>query len=517
LKTRIYRALARSAVCGMLVLLAVSFTALSRAAAQRPPLADFAAIDNYVQSEMQAMRLPGLALGIVQGDQIAHLRGFGTADPSGRAVTPQTPFITASLSKSFTALAIMQLVESGKVDLDAPVQRYLPWFQVADPVASTRITVRHLLNQTSGLPEAAGLTYIYSSDTRDSALEQAVRAAHTVELTYPPGQTAQYCNLNYSILGLIVQTVSGETYEQYMQQHILAPLKMNNSFGSPDDAQRHGLATGYQFWFGRPAATRFIYNRANVPAGYISSSAEDMAHYLIAQLNDGRYEHEPILSAAGVAELHRPAIPLNGANQFYGLGWKIEDDNGVRTVGHSGDLLDVHADMILAPESHWGIVVLVNGNDQLQLGRLQALAPGVLSMLMKHKPAPIPRYDAEPLALLLVASAACALQVLGIARALVSLWRQRTQPARRERGVADVGRRVVLPLALNLLWALICLVVVPRLLATPLWLLVRVDVGLVIVASGAIALVWGVLRAILVLDVLHTVRRRDEHYRVSFT
>jgi len=488
----------------MLMLLALSFTTLSGAAAPRPSLADFAAIDDYVQSEMQAMRLPGLALGIVQGNQIIHLRGFGSADPSGRAVTPQTPFITVSLSKSFTALAIMQLVDAGKVDLDAPVQRYLPWFQVADPDASARITVRHLLNQTSGLPEAAGLAYVYRSDTRDSALEQAARAARAVELTYPPGQAAQYCNLNYSILGLIVQTVSGETYEQYMQQHILAPLQMNNSFGSPDEAQRHGLAAGYQFWFGRPVATKFSYNRANVPAGYISSSAEDMAHYLIAQLNDGRYGNERILSAAGVAELHRPAVPLNSANQFYGLGWKIEDNNGVHTVGHSGDLLDFHADMILVPESHWGIVLLVNGNDQLQLGRIQAVAPGVLSLLMRHKPSAVRPYDVEPLAILLVALAACALQILGIARLIALVRRWHAQPARWERGMAGVGRHVALPLGLNLLWALTCLVVVPQQLATPLWLLVRVDVGLVMVVSGAIALVWGLLRSVLVYVVLRT-------------
>src|SRR4029079_3196556 len=91
-------------------------------------------------------------LGIVQGDQIVHLKGFGNADAAGQPVTPQTPFGTGSLANSFTALALMQLVEAGKVGLDAPVQRYLPWFQVATPDASARITVRHLLNQTSALP-----------------------------------------------------------------------------------------------------------------------------------------------------------------------------------------------------------------------------------------------------------------------------------------------------------------------------------------------------------------------------
>ena len=99
---------------------------------------DLAAIDRYVRSEMDAQRIPGLALGIVQGDRIVHVQGFGQADRSGRQVTPETPFLIGSVTKSFTALAIMQLSEAGQVQLDAPVQRYLPWWRVADPDASTR-------------------------------------------------------------------------------------------------------------------------------------------------------------------------------------------------------------------------------------------------------------------------------------------------------------------------------------------------------------------------------------------
>jgi CubicO group peptidase (beta-lactamase class C family) len=142
----------RSLVLGLFMLLALAFTALPGAAApSNAP--DFAAIDRYIEVQMQAARLPGLALGIVQGDQIVHLRGFGLADPSGRTVTPQTPFILGSVSKPLTALAVMQLVEAGKIELDAPVQRYLAWFRVADANASARITVRHLLYHTSGMPE----------------------------------------------------------------------------------------------------------------------------------------------------------------------------------------------------------------------------------------------------------------------------------------------------------------------------------------------------------------------------
>ncbi|MFN2220992.1 MAG: serine hydrolase domain-containing protein, partial [Candidatus Promineifilaceae bacterium] len=118
--------------------------------------ADFSNIDAYVLDQMNSLDIPGLALGIVQDGQIVHLQGFGAADSTGRAVTPQTPFNIGSVTKSFTALAVMQLVEAGKIDLDAPAQQYLPWFKLADEATTAEITVRHLLNQTTGISERDG-------------------------------------------------------------------------------------------------------------------------------------------------------------------------------------------------------------------------------------------------------------------------------------------------------------------------------------------------------------------------
>jgi CubicO group peptidase (beta-lactamase class C family) len=118
---------------------------------------DFQTIDAYVTSQMQSMHIPGVALGIVHGQKIVHLQGFGVANPAGQLMTPHTPLVLGSTSKSFSALAIMQLVEAGKISLDAPVQKYLPWFEIDArlvPGAASTITVRHLLNQTSGIPRA---------------------------------------------------------------------------------------------------------------------------------------------------------------------------------------------------------------------------------------------------------------------------------------------------------------------------------------------------------------------------
>ena len=148
-----------------------------------------ATLDAYIKERMRDARIPGLALGVVRDDQVVYLKGYGVAGPDGRTVTPQTPFILGSTSKSITALAVMQLVEAGAIDLDAPVTAYLPWFRTADAAASARITVRHLLNQNSGLPVDAGRAGFAADDQSDAALENGVRGLADVQLSNPPGQT----------------------------------------------------------------------------------------------------------------------------------------------------------------------------------------------------------------------------------------------------------------------------------------------------------------------------------------
>jgi CubicO group peptidase (beta-lactamase class C family) len=144
---------------------------------------DFSAIDQYVKDKMRSSRIPGLGLAIVEGDRIVYLKGYGDADPAGRPVTPATPFMIGSITKSFTALAVMQLVEAGKVELDAPVRRYIPWFGVADSTASAHITVRHLLTMTGGLPQLYQTQL--ATDDDPGNIERNVRLLGTEALSRP--------------------------------------------------------------------------------------------------------------------------------------------------------------------------------------------------------------------------------------------------------------------------------------------------------------------------------------------
>jgi CubicO group peptidase (beta-lactamase class C family) len=256
-----------------LILIAILLGAYTYCHAQEIDF-DEAELTTFIASQMRLSRIPNVTVGIIRRDKIVYLRGFGTT--AGQPISPQTPFLVGSLSKSFTALAVMQLVEAGRLNLDTPVYQYLSWFRLRNVEASRTITVRHLLNQTSGLPTSAGF---FAPDA--DSLSQT-------ELAHPVGQVYEYCNLNYKILGLIVEAVTGQTYAAYVQEHILDPLEMRSTYLTYDAAVTHGLTEGHQYFFGLPVLVSTPpYQSA--AAGHIASSAEDMCHYLIAHLQGGIY------------------------------------------------------------------------------------------------------------------------------------------------------------------------------------------------------------------------------------
>ncbi len=325
---------------------------------------NLAAIDRYVRSEMDAQRIPGLALGIVHGDRIVHVQGFGQADRSGRQVTPETPFLIGSVTKSFTALAIMQLSEAGQVQLDAPVQRYLPWWRVADPEASTRVTVRHLLYQVSGLSKATGNAYATSGDTHDSALEDRVRALRDVELTEPVGTTWQYSNANYWTLGMIVQVASGQSYEAYIQQHIFDPMQMRSSYTSRAEAGQHGLPAGHRYWYGFPVASELPFDRGGLGSAGLSASAQDMTCYLSLYLNQGRHGATALLSPARAAELQRAGVPTGLDGVSYAMGWDVGPGPWPSQRSPTTAAASTHTQMSSSsPTASRGVVVMENGEN----------------------------------------------------------------------------------------------------------------------------------------------------------
>ncbi len=499
----LYRTTPRYVLLCTLLLVGVSLTALPVAAAPHAGAPDLARIDAYISAQMQTNHIPGVALGLVHNDQVMHVQGFGTADSTGRAVTTHTPFILASVSKSFTALAVMQLVEAGKVELDAPVQRYLPWFRVADPVASARITLRHLLYHTSGIPSSG---YACATNQVTMTLEQYVRSLATLTLDRPVGSRPDYCSTNYDVLGLIVQTVSGQPYATYMRQHIFAPLQMHDSFASEPEAKRDGLAQSYRWFFGVPTPIE-DYNLSNVPAGYLISSAEDMTHYLIAQMNGGRFGSTSILSSAGIATMHAPAVLREGGSGSYGMGWVNGPLAGVPAIWHDGNNVVASTRLLIEPQTHWGAILLVNANSLIPIDgantALTSLADGVTRLLAGQTPQASTSLTTFYLILDGILAVILALAVFPLLR-LRSWSRKFGQRLQQRPQFLRLGLRLAWEVALPVALLLGVSLLASELGATSWdWILLGwPDLGSWVLAICAVLLLTGVIRAVLAVRVI---------------
>jgi len=461
------------------------------------------AIDAYVEGQMRRLNIPGLSLAVVEGDRIVHRRGFGHARPGGEVPTPQTPFFIGSLTKSITALAVMQLVEAGKVELDAPVQRYLPWFRVADPQASAQITVRHLLNQTSSLPLLPSELAMADFDDRPDATERQVRALSTLKITRPVGAKVEYSNFNYNILGLIVEAASGESYTEYIQKHIFDPLEMRHSYTSKAAAQQNGLAVGYRHWFSFPfPAPDLPVPRGSLPSGQLISCAEDMAHYLIAHLNGGRFGDVQILSGAGIDEMHRGVkelIMFGVSGGWYGMGWFDIDLGQTKTYSHGGNLPDFSAFVGLVPDQKRGVVILLNADPYGLPVVLEEVGMGVTALLAGQQPAPIQLDFIQWIMRLLPLIPL--LQIAGVLGTLRRLRRWNRHPALRPSGGRMWRQHILLPLIPNLSLAAILVYLRSNGLIRYLHLF-NPDLAWIARISGGIAGIWAFLRTGLILRAL---------------
>lgn len=353
-------------------------------------------IDQFVTGRMDESRIPGVALTVIRDGEIVHSRGYGETSDDGRSVTPQTPFIIGSTTKSITALAVMQLVDAGQINLDAPVQSYIPWFSLADEESSARITVRHLLIMSSGIPADAGGEAFRS--TVDMTPAEAVRTLRSAPLAFEPGSEFEYVNANYVVLGLLIETVSGLSYSDYLQEHIFTPLEMRHSYTDPAAARLDGFADGHRYWFGWPVAYDTPYLQSMVPAGYVISTAEDLSNYLTMFLNEGVFNGQQIVSPAGIAELQRGVheFPLGpwakGATSHYAMGWLVGGPWGEEpTIFHPGGAPSFTATLHLKPDLNLGVVTLTNSGNYIPLpgaqDEMRQIPRGVMDLLTGQEPA----------------------------------------------------------------------------------------------------------------------------------
>lgn len=387
------RNLSRLLIAGLATLLALPAFCQSPTATR--DIETIERIDAFVASEVTASGLPGVAIAVLRDGHTPHVRGFGH-DGQGHAITGDTPFPIGSLTKSFTALLIRQEIEAGHLDADMPVQHYLPWFRTANPQAAARITLRHLLNQSSGFARADGVAPLLQySETDISGL---ARSVVTARLNRPVGERFEYNNLNYVLLGELLQAVTGQPWASLVQDRVLRPLAMTHSHTRYASAQRYGMTQLHRMWFGIPVAHATRLTPGLAPTGGLVASASDMAHYLQMLLDEGEAPGGRVLSARGVEHLLIPGSPrtttrlLSADFQFrYAEGWFVGPFGAAPAARwHLGNLASFAAWMVLLPTTKQAVVVLINANSELPFGHVNAvmsrLPRGIVNLLQGQPP-----------------------------------------------------------------------------------------------------------------------------------
>jgi CubicO group peptidase (beta-lactamase class C family) len=400
---------------------------------------------------------------------VAIVRTEGVTFGAAGDATPDTPFVLGSATKSFTALAVLQLVEARRVDLDTPAVHYVPDFTTSNPAVSERITVRQLLSHTSGLSTTAGTDPLAGPET---TLHRQVLALRSVAAA--PAGVFAYSNANYEVLGDVIEHATGGTYAQYLQTHVLTPLGMTHTYTDLATARAHGLPQGHKIWFGLGVGDGYWYRADFLPAGFLVSTVGDLSHYLSALLDGGRYQGRSVLSAAGVRALTTqatPAIAL-GVQGGYGYGWYQRPTGGQQLVIDPGITRNSHADLVLVPGRHVAVAVLSDAESALYLTT-------------------IPKLDVFAMNVAGIASTGIAAQGLAegfylifdaIALAVLALYSTILVRVVRARAPGLAGRpwyRRLVTLWRELVVPVVILTRLPDALGEPWHTLVRGDVGLV--------------------------------------
>lgn len=338
-----------------------------------------------IEQVMKEQEVPGFAIAVVRDQKVVYSAGFGVRNIDNRndRITPQSLFHMASITKPFVATSVMQLVEQGKVDLDSPVVKYLPYFRLKDERYAT-ITVRQMLGHISGMPDVQDYEWdnpVYD----DGALERYVRTLTDKSLIAEPGTKFAYSNMAFEVLGDLIAKVSGETFEGYVQKHILKPLKMNNSTLLVKQAAPQLLASPHVLnaSFEPSVSKVFPYNRMHSPSSTLYSNVLDMSRWAMANMNRGELDGKRILKGSTYDMMWKPA-----GEQFtrVGISWFLGKHRDIPTVGHSGGDVGFISNLLMIPDKKIAVVMMSNFDGGASLGQLTAAA---LDVALGLKPAPL--------------------------------------------------------------------------------------------------------------------------------
>jgi len=293
---------------------------------------DDAKFTAFIKDVMEGSNTPGLSAIVFDATNILYERSFGIAGPDNRPVTSDTPFPIGSISKSFAALALLQLADEGKVNLDDPVVTYLPEFHTRNPQRSKYITVRQILSHRSGFSTLDGNRIHDNRDQRSDALDYTLALLSNANLKYDPGEAFEYSNANYMVAAALIERITESSYEAVIDSRIFQPLDMMESYVHKPLRDTAKPATGYRQWFGKPVAHSAPSSRIWVAAGGVTSSANDIVTYIRAVSNNDMR----IFPEGAAEQLTASQVDAPNPQFDYALGWMLHEHEGRQIIYHSG-------------------------------------------------------------------------------------------------------------------------------------------------------------------------------------
>jgi D-alanyl-D-alanine carboxypeptidase len=322
------------------------------------------AIDNYIQTRMRSLHIPGLSLAVVRNGQITKTRGYGLADLQLNVpATENTVYELGSVTKQFTATAVMMLVEEGKVCLDDSIMKYFP----EAPAAWKHITVRHLLSHTSGIQNHVAVPgYLGAFRTNlmletTPARDELLKMFFKLPLEFEPGETWAYDNTGYYLLGMIIEKASGKSYWQFIDEHIFRPLDMNLTRNTDPQRLVPHRASGYEWvknhYENRPVLLPFI----AFSAGSLLSTVEDLAKW------DAALYTEKLLKSSTIEQMWTSTKTRDGTTApfNYGFGWFIDSYQGHRLVQHTGGTPGFSSAIYRFIDDRLTVIILTNHADMV--------------------------------------------------------------------------------------------------------------------------------------------------------
>ena len=336
------------------------------------PLADHAEVrsaidllEAWIEAQRVYRELPGLSIGIVHDQTLVWARGFGRADVErGEAATADTLYRVGSITKLFTATAILILRDAGALRLDEPLTSYLPWFEMkAASPDSGPITVRHLLTHTSGLPREAAFPYF--TDNRFPGIEEIRARLPMQQRPLPTESRWKYSNLGATLAGEVVAAASGKPYADFVRRSILEPLGMSATLVASPAPGYPRLATGYTRWLPGRERTPAPFNdlRGLTAAGNMTTSVADLARFAMLQLRGGAAGGAQILSGRTLGEMHRVHWLEPEWQAGWGLGFRVLRIRGKTFIGHGGGVRGFRSELRICPTDKVAVVVFVNADD----------------------------------------------------------------------------------------------------------------------------------------------------------